>query len=138
MRAPLQRRPETKVGMVARAIAVPSRLASNKGDLPGNHALLVLRSARNTSAEPETHQFHTVNRAQCQNAVLLAQRTFGNAATGKLLQLKAGSSAPLRLQCPLFASDAKLEQVLNDNGRLREGDAGDSVSKVQQPSRSNR
>ncbi len=81
--------------------------------------------------------------------LLFLQRTLGNRAVERLFE---GGSAtdgtqgtePLRqmariqravssrsFRCPNFAGDAKLEACLNDRDRLRPGDKGPSVQKVQ-------
>ncbi len=66
------------------------------------------------------------------------QRTVGNAALQRLLAeqapqvQRAGETGAKTLQAPLFAGDPKLEAILNDRDRMKSGDRGDSVRKVQQ------
>jgi peptidoglycan hydrolase-like protein with peptidoglycan-binding domain len=67
------------------------------------------------------------------------QRVVGNAAVQRMLSRtppriqRAGEQTGRKtLQAPLFAGEAKLEAVLNDEDRLKSGDRGEPVRKVQQ------
>jgi hypothetical protein len=62
-----------------------------------------------------------------QSAVLRMHRTMGNAAISRAL---AGERRTF--QADVFKGDTKLEQVLNDEGRLNRGQTGDPVRKVQE------
>ena len=95
------------------------------------------RSGASIAATPQL--LHAPLRAsERQGALLQFQRVHGNAATGKFLGnagpsiQRAPGGTSLKLACPLFAGDTKLEEVFNDRGRLREGDSGGSVQKVQE------
>ena len=72
--------------------------------------------------------------------LLRLQQTVGNAAVQRMLagkvphiQREDGEQLGRKtLKAPLFAGDAKLEEILNDRDRLRVGDRGAPVTKVQQ------
>src|SRR5215470_10167471 len=83
------------------------------------------------------------------NHFLFLQRTLGNRAVGRLFECEPAldgtqrtepsrqtariqrAASPQAFHCPDFAGDAKLEACLNNKDRLRPGDEGPSVQKVQ-------
>ena len=104
---------------------------------PATHSVHVHRSAVTdhefapAAAPLTTHSRHT--------NVEHMQRMVGNAAVQRMLAAptprvqRAGEQTGRRtLQSPLFAGEPKLEAVLNDEDRLKSGDRGDPVRKVQQ------
>ncbi len=77
------------------------------------------------------------SRVSRQTAVRQLQQTQGNAAVRRLLatqdRVQRDDTNGLKtFDCPIYAGDTKLEAVLNDRDRLKIGDSGESVRKVQQ------